>query len=159
MYTYFLLYYYSSQKMKKTYEWIPESYYRISAKACITNSEWKMLFSREDTGEWDIPWGGIDHWEEIHDALRREIREEMWLKVTSISPQPLYVYISESSWVSSPKRPICLLIYETEVENLDFTPSSECEEIRFFSAEEALEVDLYHPNIKVMQELLKLKDS
>ena len=141
--------------MTSQYEWVKECYYRVSAKACITNAEWKMLLCREDTGHWDIPGGGVDHGEEIHDTLKREIMEEMWLKVISISSQPLYTYISESSGVASPKRPICLLIYKTEVENLDFTPSSECEEIWFFSIEEALEVKLYHPNIKVMQELMK----
>ena len=81
--------------------------------------------------------------------------EEMWLMVIDISLQPLYVYISESSGVTNPKRPICLLIYKTEVENLDFTPSSECEEIWFFSIEEALKINLYHPNIKVIQEILQ----
>ncbi|MDA9128975.1 NUDIX hydrolase [Candidatus Gracilibacteria bacterium] len=143
--------------METSYEGIKECYYRVSAKACITNSEGKMLLCREDTGHWDIPGGGIDHGEEIHAALKREIMEEMGLLVTSISPQPLYVYISESSGIASPKRPICLLIYKVEVENLNFTPSSECEEIGFFSIEEALAVNLYHPNIKVMQTLLKDK--
>jgi len=79
----------------------------------------------------------------------------MWLTVTKIASQPIYTYIAESSWISSPKRPICLLIYETEVEHLDFTPSNECTEIKFVTASEAQELDLYHPNEKVMREIEK----
>lgn len=144
--------------MKKQYEWIKECYYRISAKALIKNSDWKFILVKEDTGEWDIPGGGIDHGEELHEALKREIMEEMWLDVIRISSQPLYTIITESSGVSSIQRPICLLIFETEVENLDFTPSNECIEIRFFTPEEALDVSnitLYHPTIKAMQEMKK----
>lgn len=141
--------------MEKHYEWIPDCYYRVSAKALITNKEWKMLLAKEDTWYWDIPGGWVDHGEEIHTALKREIMEEMWLTVTKISPQAKYSFLTESSGVASPKRPICLLIYETEVKNLDFTPSNECTEIGFFSLEEAEKIDLYYPNIKIIKELLK----
>jgi len=141
--------------MEKSYDWVQDCYYRVSAKALIRNKSWKFLLSREDTWLWDIPWGWIDHWEEIYKALEREIQEEMWLTVTKIASQPIYTYIAESSWISSPKRPICLLIYETEVEHLDFTPSNECTEIKFVTASEAQELDLYHPNEKVMREIEK----
>lgn len=141
--------------MEKTYEWIKQSFYRISAKAIIRDSKWNILLAQEDTGLWDFPGGWIDHWEEIHEALIREIKEEMGLKVTQYANQPTYVWITESSGIWSPKRPICLLMYEVEVENLDFTPSEECINIGFYSFEEAKNIDLYHPNIKIMTEILK----
>lgn len=141
--------------MEKHYEWVPECYYRFSAKALIKNKEWKFLLAKEDTWLWDIPGGWIDHGEEIHEALKREIMEEMWLTITKISLQPAFTYITESSGIWSPKKPICLLIYETEVENLDFTPSNECTEIWFFTATEAKSIDLYYPNRKVMESMEK----
>ena len=142
-------------RMQKSYEWIKECHYRVSAKAFIRNSEWRFALSREHTWKWDIPGGGIDHWEEIHEALRREIMEEMWLTVTKISAQPIYTYVCESSWINSPKRPICVLIYETEVEDYNFIPSDECTEMKFVTATEAQELDLYYPNEKVMREIEK----
>jgi hypothetical protein len=51
-----------------------------------------------------------------------------------------------------------MLIFEAEVEDFDFTPSDECTEIAFVNAVEALELDLYHPNQKVMMEIEKLED-
>lgn len=139
--------------MEKSYEGIKECHYRVSAKAIIRDKTWRFLLCKEDTWIWDVPGGGIDHGEEIHEALTREIKEEMWLEVTKISSQPVFAYITESSWVSSPKRPICLMMYETEVKNLDFTPSDECTEIIFVTAAEALDLELYYPNIKVMKEI------
>ena len=141
--------------MEKNYEWVKECYYRVSAKAMIRDKDWRFALAKEDTGYWDIPGGGVDHWEEIHDALKREIMEEMWLTVTNISNQPIYTFLAESSGIASPKRPICLLIYEVEVENFDFTPSNECIELWFFTAEEALKIKLYYPNEKVMREIQK----
>ncbi len=141
--------------MTATYEGIKECYYRVSAKALIRNSEWKFAMSKEHTGKWDIPWGGIDHWEDPHTALKREIMEEMGLTVIKISSQPVYTYLAESSWIASPKRPICMLIFEAEVENFNFTPSDECTEIAFVTAKEAQNLDLYHPNISVMKEIEK----
>jgi len=142
--------------MKKSYDWIKECYYRTSAKAFITNKEGKILLCKEASGVWDIPGWWIDHGEEILDALEREIQEEMWLKVQILANFPKYVFSTESSGIWSPQRPILLLLYPCEVENLNYTASDECTEIWFFSPSEALNnIELYHPNIKVMRELKK----
>ena len=141
--------------MQKSYQWIKDCHYRVSAKAFIRNSEWRFALCREHTWKWDIPWGWIDHGEEIHDALKREIMEEMWLTVTKISLQPIYTYIAESSWIGSPKRPIWVLIFKVEVQDLNFTPSDECTEMKFVTAKEAQDLDLYYPNGKIMREIEK----
>jgi 8-oxo-dGTP pyrophosphatase MutT (NUDIX family) len=143
--------------MKPFYKDIKQCYYRVSAKAIIRNQEWKFALAKEDTGYWDIPGGGVDHGENMHEALKREIMEEMWLKVTKISPQPIYTALAESSGLGSHKRPLCLLMFEVEVENFDYTPSEECVELWFFTAKEALQMKLYHPNKKVMKEFEELE--
>jgi 8-oxo-dGTP pyrophosphatase MutT (NUDIX family) len=145
--------------MNKIYEWIKDCYYRVSAKGIIKNNEWKILFVQEDTGLWDIPGGWVDHWEELKEALKREIYEEMWLEVITINEEIFHISLTESSGIWSPKRPICLIFREITVKNLDFTPSSECQ-ICFCSPKEALEkLDLYYPNIKVIQELIQKEEA
>ena len=42
----------------------------------------KYLLPREDNGKWELMGGGIDHGEDPHDCLRREIKEETGLEVT-----------------------------------------------------------------------------
>lgn len=46
------------------------------------------------------------------------------------------------------------VLYETKVKDFDFTPSSECQEIRFFTIEEARKESLYS-NVEKFLELYK----
>jgi len=43
------------------------------------------------------------------------------------------------------------VVYEVRVENLDFKPSNECVEVRFFTSEEALKLKLF-PGVKEFAE-------
>lgn len=72
----------------------------------------------------------------------------MGLKVMSIADNPSYFFTS----TNLKKIHIANVLYKTTVENLDFTPSNECVELRFFTVEEAKKEQTY-PNI---QEFLKL---
>lgn len=104
---------------------------------------------REANGLWELPGGGIDHGEDPRNALSREISEEMGLAVTSTSPVPLFVTTS----LSMSGNPIMNLIYEIEVEHLEFTPSQECQEIGFFDVFTAGKLPLF-PNIPPFLEQL-----
>lgn len=88
-------------------------------------------------GEWELPGGGLDFGEEAREALRREVQEEMGLEVTYISEKPIYFWTAkrlrrrgmEWHWVF-------IIAYQFEVKDLNFTPTPECAEIKFFSKEE-----------------------
>jgi 8-oxo-dGTP pyrophosphatase MutT (NUDIX family) len=52
--------------------------FRVSLKAVILNEKGQVLVVKEAGRDWwDIPGGGIDHGETIHEALTRELREEV----------------------------------------------------------------------------------
>ena len=129
---------------------IPDCFYRISTKALILNDEKKFLLSLEKNGRWELPGGGLDFGEKPHAGLTRELQEETGLEITFINERPSYFLTAprvEGGWKAD-------VIYETQVKNLDFTPSDECMEIRFFTQEEAAKVELY-PTIK---EFIKIFD-
>ena len=118
---------------------IPSPYYRLSIKALVLNEEQKFLLLREANGKWELPGGGLDFGEDSREGLIREIQEEMGIQVTYIARQPSYFITAyfepRNEWKAN-------AIYITELENLDFTPSDECQELRFFSVEEARQVPL-----------------
>lgn len=123
---------------------IPENYYRTSIKALVLNEGNKFLLIRESDGRWEIPGGGMDHGETPEACLRREIKEEMGLSVTYVSKQPSYFFSD-----NNPKYEyVANVLYEVKLVHLDFKPSNECTEIRFFTKEEALKENLF-PNVKV----------
>lgn len=112
---------------------IPNSFYRVSIKALILDkSRKKFAVILEDSGWWELPGGGLDWGETPEAGLKREIREEMGLTVAEVAPLPSYYLIGKNlkgQWSLN-------LIFETKVEHLNFTPSSECRELRFIAPEE-----------------------
>lgn len=113
---------------------IKKAFYRVSVKALIYNDEWEFLLCKEDNWVWDIPWGGLDHWESIEICIIRELQEEMWLEVTHINSIPKYFVTAHKT--ESKTRPwLVNVFYEVKVKNLNFTPSDECIEIKFFNKE------------------------
>lgn len=107
----------------------------------------KLLLVRESEShsgqKWEVPGGGLDFGEDIPTTLRREIEEETGLKVTKISEAPIYVWTHKSEnkrgldWFYS-----CVLVYRVEFEDLNITPSDECEVVEFFEQHELAAVRL-----------------
>ena len=55
----------------------PNAYYRVSLKAVIWNTSGQVLCIKEESPFWELPGGGIDHGETVHEALARELNEEI----------------------------------------------------------------------------------
>lgn len=132
-------------------EHVPPCFYRVSAKGLILDEEKRFLLCRESDGRWDLPGGGLDHGEDPRQGIIREIKEEMGLEVTSVGAAPSYFITAQKDhkryWIAN-------IIYVIEVADLDFTPSDECQEIRFFAVEEAKDI----PQFENIPEFLKVFD-
>lgn len=65
----------------------PNTFYRVSVKALIKNTEGKILVLKENQDTWSLPGGGLDHGEDPIIGLKREIKEELGIEeVNSIAP-------------------------------------------------------------------------
>ncbi len=112
---------------------IPECFYRVSVKALILNdTRDKFLICEKESGVWELPGGGLDWGTTPQEDLPREISEEMRLQTTWVADNPSYFIIDQTihrkQWVVN-------VVYETEIENLDFTSSDECVNIKFVNKE------------------------
>lgn len=123
----------------------PDSFYRVTVKAIIVKDD-KVLLIKESpklSGKWELPGGGLDFGEDIHDGLKREIEEEMGLKVKSIEKRPIYAW----TWRYENHRNLdwfysLVLVYRAEFESFEFKPTEECEEIDWFSKEDLENIEL-----------------
>lgn len=108
---------------------IRSGYYRVSVKALILNeTRDAFLICKKDNGKWELPGGGLEWDADIKSELAREVREEMGLETTWIAEHPSYFFTFA---FDQDKLRGANVIYETQVANLDFTPSEECQETAF----------------------------
>ena len=137
---------------KTIIENLPSTFYRVSPKALVLSEDRKkFLVVLEDNGYWELPGGGLDFPETPEESLRREIKEEMGLTATDIAKQPSYVLIGENmKGVKSIN-----LVYEVKLNDLNFTPSDECVELRFISPEEIDTINAFR-NVKELAALMHL---
>ena len=129
---------------------VTEAFYRVSVKGIVIDDGGRVLLAREDSGKWELLGGGLDHGESPQEGLRREIAEETGLTVTSISKEPKYFttckHLNRDWYIAN-------VIYQIELKDLNFTPSGECQELRFFTPQEMSTVELY-PNVAELQKIL-----
>ena len=120
---------------------IPECFYRISVKALVLNeTKDKFLICEEENGMWDLPGGGLDWGTTPQEDLPREIHEEMGLKISKIADHPAY-FVTEKKRNKDEWK--ALIIYETELESLDFKASDECVRIKFADKSDIETIDVY----------------
>ncbi len=108
---------------------IPPNFYRISTKALILDeTRTKFLITKESNGKWEFPGGGWEYGQGAQANVTRELEEEMGITPTHVAELPVYVITGQhdrtGSWIAN-------LFYETTVPHLDFTPSRECNEVKF----------------------------
>jgi 8-oxo-dGTP diphosphatase len=117
-----------------------QNHFRVSVKGIAVDETGRFLLAKEDNGMWELLGGGLDHSEDPIAALKREFKEETGLEVIEVSATPKY-------FVTAPKVGregfVANVIYEVKLKNLDFTPSDECVELRFFNVEEAQKEELF----------------
>lgn len=120
---------------------IRNGYYRVSVKALVLNeTRDKFLICEEESGIWELPGGGLDWGTTPQEDLPREIVEEMGIVVSHVANNPSYFITDQNTdktlWIAN-------VLYETTLDNLDFTPSDECVNIRFVDKVDIKNMNVY----------------
>lgn len=124
---------------------VPNWFYRVSSKALILNEDKQFLLIREEKW-WELPWWWLEYWENPQECIKRELFEEMWVSVLSIEENPSYfITAKKDNWIW-----IANAVYKTQID-IDkinnFKVSDECQDVKFFNAEEA-ENEILFPNVR-----------
>lgn len=107
----------------------PDAFYRVSLKAIIRNEDGDVLVVKENGSKWTLPGGGIDHGETVHEALKRELYEEVL--ITSDFNERLLD--TESMYLESKEAWLLWLVYEVKVENLEYGIGEDADEVAFIN--------------------------
>ncbi|MFC6079901.1 NUDIX hydrolase [Sphaerisporangium aureirubrum] len=100
----------------------------VSVAGVIIDDRGRALLSqRRDNGHWEAPGGILEHHEDIHTGLRREIREETGLDVDPITLTGVYKNMSRS---------IIALVFRCKVIGGTLTQTDEARSYRWVTADE-----------------------
>lgn len=106
----------------------PSTFYRVSLKAVIRNSNDKILVNKEGSSDtWNLPGGGWDHGETEHEALARELHEEVGYS-GSFTAQPFKTAVF---WLESKQAWLLWIVYDVSPDNFDFSAGEQSSEIAF----------------------------
>lgn len=108
---------------------LPTTFYRVSLKAIIRDSAGRVLVVKEngDTN-WGIPGGGWDHGESEHEALARELLEEVGFQGDFTSK----IIATETFWLEHRESWLLWLVYEVTINGFDtqaFSVGADADEI------------------------------
>jgi 8-oxo-dGTP pyrophosphatase MutT (NUDIX family) len=110
----------------------PPRQFRVSIKALIIDYQRRLLLLHSKNEDWMLPGGGLEHGEQIEEALRREIQEELGVEADAVATYPSYTWTKEIS----PNFWMLILTYKTTIVSTNFTLEEGIEQARFFSPEE-----------------------
>lgn len=102
--------------------------YRVSLKAVIRNEKGEVLVCKEYHGnDWSLPGGGWDHGETEHEALARELKEEVNYD-GNFTAKP---FATAVFWVEPRKSWLLWIVYDVTTENMNFSVGNDTNEIAF----------------------------
>lgn len=108
--------------------------YRVSLKGLVRNQKGEVLVVKESGRTWwDLPGGGMDHDENVHSALAREMYEEVKLS-GEFSFRPIAV--DEPGFLDHANVWQLRIIFEIIPENLEFSAGEDADELCFINPDE-----------------------
>lgn len=135
-------------------------------RALLKNSEWKYLLVKHHSYDtWTTPGWHIEEKETLHKALKREMKEEFWVKIRFLSEAPdlwldhiepkalpIAIYKIEYDSHKYGKVKKMEYVFHAEVKSmLDFTvDEKEIAEHAWFDAEEVENLENIYPQIPIL---------
>lgn len=106
--------------------------FHVTIKGLCFNSLGRLLLVQERDGVWDLPGGRLEHGEDFHTTLAREVREEMGLDCEILDDQPHWAW----SALNRDNKWKVVLCFRIVLPHLNFTPSKECIACHYYSGAE-----------------------
>ena len=107
---------------------------------CINDNDEILLAKASSDQLWTLPWGHIDEWESMHQALERELQEEFALDITIVWSESLIASHSVSS------MPLPIAVYTVQYEHRSRGNVKRMEYV-FFARCDTSEVDVQEDEI------------
>lgn len=120
-----------------------QKHIKSSVVACIIDEQQRILLTKRSIppffGQWVMPGGKIDHGETMHQALKREVDEEVGLQVSVENLVDVYEHIG----IGKHQDHYIILYYRARPLSFELNINPhELSEARWFSPSELVELDV-----------------
>ena len=102
-----------------------KSAYRVAVKGLVCDELGRLLFVQERSDSWDLPGGGLEHGEDITEALKREFLEELEADIEVAAENPLII----PTWNTKFDDPVLIIAYKVTL----LTTPRKTDEVSSFS--------------------------
>ncbi len=144
----------------------------IVVRAFVFDSEWRILLTQHKKNTpWVLPWGHVESWESLHDALVRELHEEFWITISFFEMD--HDEILHHKWKKLHHFPLPISIYELHYQNSEWKDKSRIEyvfltettatitrtqtaEIAWYTWFEADDILMMKPNIETYDFIIEM---
>ena len=118
----------------------------LGANVILTYNGKLLLEKRRDSDTWGLVGGGVKSYEEPIDAIVREVREELGIRIPKGQFRKLAVYGEPgrvAAYCDGSVWRMVIVVFALELEEApEITLSAESRDMRFFSKEELAHVDV-----------------
>jgi nucleoside triphosphatase len=123
---------------------------RIIVVPIIKNSQGELLLCKMPDhrgvfpGQWGLPGGGLEEGESMIDALHREVREELGITVTQVTPRSFRDDLQEKRYPDGRQETVYMvyLLFDCLTEDLTIQLSDEFEAYEWVRPEQINDYDL-----------------
>ena len=119
---------------------------RLGANVILTCNGKLLLEKRRDSDTWGLVGGGVKNYEEPIDAIAREVREELGIRIPKEKFRKIAVYGEPgriAAYCDGSVWRMVIVVFALELEEEpQITISSESKDIKFFSKEELKRIDV-----------------
>jgi len=110
----------------------PNTFYRVSVKAFVTNDDNQVLVVKENQEFWSLPGGGLDHGELQPDCLRRELNEELGIQNIEIGE----IAYSKSFYLDKKDAWLLWIVYKVKLNDTKFIFGDGVTDAKFIDAQD-----------------------
>lgn len=114
----------------------PNTFYRVSVKAYITDEQGRVFVVKENDNEgrsfWGLPGGGLDHGELPQDCLRREIQEELGMTDVVINE----LAYTKSFYMSNKDAWLMWIVYKAKINSSEYVFDDGVTDAKYINAQE-----------------------
>lgn len=136
----------------------PSTFYRVSIKAYITDSQGRVFVVQENDNEgrhfWGLPGGGMDHGELPVDCLKREIQEELGINDVTVNE----IAYTKSFYLTNRDVWLLWIVYHAQINSTNCTFDDDVTDAAYIDSESlATSTDIFEMGIVEVDRAMKTK--